>query len=73
MQQSYATPWGRLCEGVRAVLSNADTDATKELYADLRSETVSVRRSINSNPNSRGHAPEVLVMNWDRPKRMARR
>ena len=59
-------------QGVRALLSNADTVDTRVLYNKLRSETVSVRRSINSNPQSRGHAAELLVMNWDAPKKKAR-
>lgn len=47
--------------GVTAVLSNADCGATRELYADLRLESVSARRGINSVANKRGATGEILV------------
>lgn len=50
--------------GVRAVLSNHDTEETRELYRDFRVEGVDVIRSINANIKRRGAAREILVMNW---------
>jgi DNA adenine methylase len=75
-QERLAKELVRLRErGVQALLSNADTKTTRTLYAELRAVRFDVRRSINSDPTNRGHAAEVLVMNWDdvAPKRRARR
>lgn len=46
---------------VAAVLSNADTPDTRELYKKFSMRVVQVRRSINSNTGKRGPAPELLV------------
>ncbi len=73
-QQRLADELRRLADvGVHALLSNADTTLTRSLYKGLRHETVNVRRSINSDTSNRGHAAELLVMNWDLPKKRARR
>jgi len=49
---------------VRAMLSNANTPETRELYAKLRTKEVSARRSINSDKTKRGAAGELVVMNY---------
>ncbi len=56
-------------KGVRALLSNADTEVTRSLYGKLSCETVSVRRSINSVGKSRGSVGELLVTNWTERKK----
>ncbi len=53
--------------GVPALLSNADTDDARELYAEFVVESVQVRRSINANTTRRGPVGEVLVA-W-KPKK----
>jgi DNA adenine methylase len=53
--------------GVRAVLSNADTPETRELYAGLRVSIVQVTRPINSDPSKRGDTAEVVVTTWGEP------
>ena len=51
--------------GVKAMLSNADTPETRKLYAGFRWVPVSARRPINSDPNKRGAAGELIVMNFE--------
>ncbi len=73
-QQRLADELVRLGEAsVHALLSNADTKLTRALYKGLRRETANVRRSINSDTSNRGHAAELLVMNWKVPKKRAPR
>lgn len=59
--------------GVRAVLSNADTEETRALYARFKHDTVLARRSINSNTKRRGPTGELVVQNEplaaEKPKR----
>jgi DNA adenine methylase len=50
--------------GVRAMLSNADTEATRELYAEFTVHVVKAARAINSDPSKRGETTELLVLNW---------
>ena len=52
---------------VRAVLSNADTPGTRELYARFAVRVVHMRRSINRDTDKRGLSPELLVNNWEKP------
>lgn len=52
---------------VRAVLSNADTPYTRELYARFSVRVVHMRRSINSATTKRGLSPELLVDTWGKP------
>jgi DNA adenine methylase len=64
--------------GVFAMLSNADTPETRELYKGFAMHVVRAPRSINSDPTKRGDAAELLVVSWDKPglygaKREARR
>lgn len=49
---------------VRAMLSNADTKRSRALYAGFRRTTVTMPRSINSDPTKRGDARELLVFNF---------
>lgn len=53
--------------GVRAMLSNADTPETRELYAGLRVSIVRVARPINSDTSKRGDTAEVVVTTWGAP------
>ncbi len=55
--------------GVRAILSNSDTEAIRTLYADFDLHTVPVRRPINSLGSARGFVQEVLVFNFFDPDR----
>jgi DNA adenine methylase len=50
--------------GVRAMLSNADTRATRELYAGFAFDEVRAPRAINSDATKRGEVGELLVRNW---------
>jgi len=53
--------------GVAAVLSNADTAATRELYKDFAMHRVTSARSINSQAAGRGHVGELVVTSWGAP------
>lgn len=52
--------------GVRAVLSNSDTDYTRELYQRWSTEHLVVPRPINSDAKKRGGVGELLVRNVKR-------
>lgn len=54
---------------VHAMLSNADSPETRELYAEFRLKSVRARRSINSDSTKRGSAGELIVMNYEEGKR----
>ena len=49
-------------KGVRAVLSNADTSGTRDLYTDFSYTSVGVRRAINASADKRGKTPELIVL-----------
>lgn len=56
--------------GVRAMLSNTCSGVTRELYGRnkrLAMTTISVPRSINSDPTKRGDVDELVVMNYTSP------
>lgn len=56
--------------GVRAMLSNTCSDVTRELYGRnkrLVMTTISVPRSINSDPTKRGDVDELVVLNYTSP------
>ena len=48
-------------EGATVLVSNADTEAMRELYRGHDVQTVSAPRSINSDGTGRGHVTELLV------------
>lgn len=50
--------------GARALLSNADTPETRELYSEFAVDTVLMPRNINSDGKKRGDIAELLVMTW---------
>jgi DNA adenine methylase len=50
--------------GVAAVLSNADTEATRELYRDFAIHLVTAPRAINSQAGGRGRVGELIVTSW---------
>jgi DNA adenine methylase len=50
--------------GVRAMLSNSDTPAVRDLYAAFRIDAVLASRSINSRADKRGKVGEVVVRNY---------
>lgn len=50
--------------GVKAAVSNSDSEFINELYKDYRIEKVWAGRSINSVGSKRGKITEVLVLNW---------
>lgn len=53
-------------KGVWVMLSNSDTQLTRELYSNpcFTIHTVSARRSINSKGNKRGQIRELLITNY---------
>jgi len=53
--------------GVLAMLSNADTAATRELYKDFANHVVRAPRAINSDPDGRGDTSELVVTTWGKP------
>ena len=55
--------------GVHAMLSNADSPKTRELYSEFRMKKVQARRSINSDKSKRGVTGELVVMNYEEGKR----
>jgi DNA adenine methylase len=50
--------------GVRAMLSNASSSVTRELYGKFHVETLAVARHINSDATKRGNVDELVVMNY---------
>jgi len=50
-------------QGVPALLSNARSPETEELYGDFHWRAVPMPRSINSNPGKRGEVEELVVFN----------
>lgn len=48
--------------GVNMMLSNSDTDITRNLYATHQIESISVLRSVGSTTESRGKIGEVIVI-----------
>lgn len=53
--------------GAMAMLSNADTPETRELYREFACHVVGMPRSINSNAKKRGNAAELIVTSWGKP------
>lgn len=51
--------------GVLALLSNADTPETRELYADFTVHAIQAPRSIHADATKRGPTTELLVSTWD--------
>lgn len=50
--------------GVPAMISNADTEETRELYKSFAAHQVEAPRSINSDASKRGNTTELIVLNW---------
>ena len=53
--------------GVAAVLSNADTALTRDLYRDFAVHLVTSARAINSRASGRGPVGELVVTSWGAP------
>jgi DNA adenine methylase len=53
--------------GVAAVLSNADTESTRDLYRDFSMHLVTAARAINSRGAGRGRVGELIVTSWGPP------
>jgi DNA adenine methylase len=51
--------------GVEAMLSNADTPVTRELYAGLACHVIRAPRSISCDGSTRGDAGELVVTTWE--------
>jgi DNA adenine methylase len=51
--------------GVKAMLSNADTPVTRELYAGLACHVIRAPRSISCDASTRGDAGELVVTTWE--------
>jgi DNA adenine methylase len=68
-QGRLARELGRLCRaGALAMLSNADTEATRALFRAFACERLYAPRAINSDPSKRGDAAELLVTSWGPPR-----
>jgi DNA adenine methylase len=64
-QERLAREVGALAaRGVCAMLSNADTEVTRELYRDYAIHLASAPRAINSVASRRGNARELIVTSW---------
>lgn len=59
--------------GVGAMLSNADTPETRDLYRDLHVEVVLAPRNINRDASKRGDIAELLVMTYGEAGAASRR
>jgi len=67
-QDRLAAELGTLkARGVLAMLSNADTEGTRELYRDHAIHPVTAARSINSKSAARGKVGEIIVTSWGAP------
>jgi DNA adenine methylase len=67
-QQALADEMVKLRDrGVRAMLSNTATDATRRMYASrgLHPTTVPMARPINSDPSKRGDVDELIVTTYE--------
>jgi DNA adenine methylase len=53
--------------GVLAMLSNADTPGTREMYREFAMHVVSAPRAINSRASGRGNVSELIVTSWGPP------
>ena len=51
--------------GAKAMLSNADTPVTRDLYAGLACHVVRAPRSISCDGASRGDTGELVVTTWE--------
>ncbi len=72
--ERLAATFARMAEGgIRAVLSNSSTPATRDLYREFRFDEVPVSRPINSRASARGPIDEILVVNDRRKPYRARR
>jgi DNA adenine methylase len=47
------------------MLSNSDTEYTRELYKKWRIDTVYAKRMINRDSSKRGEVTEIIVTNYD--------
>jgi len=73
-QVRLAEELGALRErGVLAMLSNADTEETRALYAGFAIHVVEAPRAINSDATKRGGVSEIVVLNWGEPGTFERR
>jgi len=62
-QERLVREFDRLSKkGVRAVLSNADTEASRALYRGFAKTSIGVRRAINASADKRGPSPELIVL-----------
>jgi DNA adenine methylase len=67
-QERLARELGELAKrGACAMLSNADTEVTRELYRDYAVHLASAPRAINSVAARRGDARELIVTSWGNP------
>jgi DNA adenine methylase len=57
--------------GVRFMLSNSDCELTRELFADFRIDTLSVRRNVGGHVERRGLAREIIVRNYEGARDLA--
>lgn len=58
--------WSLKRRGAQAMLSNADTSVTRELYDGLALHVIRAPRSISCDGATRGDAGELVVTTWER-------
>lgn len=51
-------------KGAYVMLSNSDTQQTRELYKNANIHQVFTNRAINSDPKKRGKIAELLITNF---------
>ena len=54
--------WDAAARGALVIISNHDTELSRQLYTGARLRTFDVRRSISRDANNRGPAPELLAI-----------
>ena len=76
-QSDLSEVYGQLCKaGCLVMLSNSDNPFIEKLYRklsrrfkDVKIHRVSARRNINSRAERRGHINELVIVNYDTPRR----
>ena len=58
--------WALKRRGAQAMLSNADTQITRELYDGLALHVIRAPRSISCDGATRGDTGELVVTTWER-------
>jgi DNA adenine methylase len=64
-QQRLASVLAELkSRGIRAMVSNSDTETTREIYRDSRFVEITAPRSVSAKASGRGRIDELLIVNY---------